>query len=344
MPSLQGCTIKNTGASSRVLWGQTMTIPEYTAAIVRITVAQKILIVSHANPDGDAIGSTLALGLGLRQLGKDVVMFNDDPLPHSLRFLPHGDELAHKIPKAADIDLAILVDCSQPHRAGKAFEALAPQVPLMMVDHHLVHGAAPEGNCIDVNAAATGHVVYELLMRMSVKITPEIATLVYTTIIMDTGFFRYSNTTPSVFELAAELVRLGASPSEISQSVLENCPVAQVRLLPLVLETMTLEFGGQCSTLVLTRQMLEEAQATPDMAENFINYARAIEGVEVAVLFRERDPGVYKVSLRSRNRINVAELAARFGGGGHVHAAGCTIEKNLPEVKELILTAIESVL
>lgn len=321
-----------------------MTTPEYDMAIKRIQAAQKFLIVAHANPDGDAIGSTLALGMGLRQLGKEVVMFNEDPLPYSLRSLPHVSELVRKIPLAADIDLAIMVDCSQPHRAGKSFEEIAPHVPLMIIDHHMINGAAPEENCIDVNAAATGHVVYELLTRMSVKITPEIATLVYTTVVMDTGFFRYSNTTSSVFELAAELVRLGASPSEVSQSALENCPVAQVRLLPLVLETMTLEFGGQCATLVLTQQMLEEAQATPDMAESFINYARAIEGVEVAVLFRERDPGVYKVSLRSKKRVNVAEVAARFGGGGHIHAAGCTIEKILPDVRSIILPAIESVL
>jgi phosphoesterase RecJ-like protein len=321
-----------------------MTTPAYAATIARIMAAQKILIVSHANPDGDAIGSTLALGMGLRQLGRHVIMFNEDPLPYSLRFLPHVGELVHKIPRTQDIDLAILVDCSQPHRAGDAFEKLAPQVPVMIVDHHLINSASPEDNCIDVTAAATGHVVYELLKRMSARITPEIATLVYTTIVMDTGFFRYSNTTPPVFELAAELVRLGASPSDVSQSTFENCPVAQVRLLPLVLETMTLEFGGQCSTLVMTLQMLEEALATPDMAENFINYARAIEGVEVAVLFRERDPGIYKVSFRSKKRVNVAELAARFGGGGHNHAAGCTIEKPLPFVKSQILAAIESVL
>lgn len=321
-----------------------MTTPEYDTAIRRIQTAQRILILAHANPDGDAIGSTLALGMGLRQLGKDVVMFNEDPLPYSLRFLPYVSELARSVPLAADIDLAIMVDCSQPHRAGKSFEALAPQVSLMIIDHHMINGAAPEGNCIDVTAAATGHVIYELLTRMSAKITPEIATLVYTTVVMDTGFFKYSNTTAKVFELAAELVRLGASPSEVSQSALESCPVAQIRLLPLVLETMTLEFSGQCSTLVLTHQMLAEAQATPDMAEDFINYARSIEGVELAVLFRERDPGVYKISFRSKKRINVAEIASRFGGGGHMHAAGCTIEKNLPEVKAIILSAIESVL
>ncbi len=321
-----------------------MTTPEYAAAITRIKAAQKILIVSHANPDGDAIGSTLALGLGLKQLGKAVVMFNEDPLPHSLRFLPHVDELVHKIPRAQDIDLVVMVDCSQPHRAGDSFEKLAPQVPVMIVDHHLINGAASDGNCIDVHAAATGHVVYELLTRMSLKITPSIATLVYTTIVMDTGFFRFSNTTPAVFELAAELVRLGANPADVSQSVLENCPVAQARLLPLVLETMTLEFGGQCATLVLTRQMLEEARATPDMAENFIDYARAIEGVEVAVLFRERENGVYKVSLRSKKQVNVAALAARFEGGGHIHAAGCTIKKPLPDVRTVVLSAIESVL
>lgn len=321
-----------------------MTTPCYDAAIERLRAVKRVLIVSHANPDGDAIGSTLALGMGLKELGYDVVMFNDDPLPHSLRFLPHVSELARKVPEASAIDLAIMVDCSQPYRAGKAFEQLAPQVPLMMIDHHLINGAAPEGNCIDPKAAATGHVVYELLMRMGATITPELATLIYTTVVMDTGFFRYSNTTPEVFELAAQLVRLGASPSDVSQAALENNPAAQIRLLPLVLETMEFHFGDQCSSLVLTQQMLEEAQATPDMAENFITFGRSVEGVEVAVLFRERDPGVYKVSMRSKKRVNVAELAARFSGGGHFHAAGCTIEKNLPEVKSLILAAIESVL
>lgn len=321
-----------------------MTTPLYDAAIQRLKSVKRILIVSHANPDGDAIGSTLALGMGLRQLGFVVTMFNEDPLPYSLRFLPHVKELAQKCPQTQDIDLAIMVDCSQPHRAGKSFETLAPSVPLMMIDHHLIHGAAGEGHCIDPLAAATGHVVYELLTRMGAVITPEIATLIYVTIVMDTGFFRYSNTTSGVFELAAELVRLGASPSDISQAALENCPPAQLRLLPLVLETIEFHFDGQCASMVLTQQMLEEAGATSDMAENFINYGRAVEGVEVAVLFRERDPGVYKVSLRSKKNVNVAELAAKFSGGGHIHASGCTIEKNLPEVRDEILTAIESVL
>jgi phosphoesterase RecJ-like protein len=321
-----------------------MTTPCYDSAIERLRAAKRILIISHANPDGDAIGSTLALGMGLKELGYSVVMCNDDPLPHSLRFLPHVNELTRNIPDATTIDLAIMVDCSQPYRAGKAFEQLAPQVPLMMIDHHLINGATGDGNCIDPTAAATGHVVYELLNRMGVTITSELATLIYTTVVMDTGFFRYSNTTPEVFELAAELVRLGANPSNISQAALENNPAAQLRLLPLVLETMEFHFGDQCSSLVLTQQMLEEAQATPDMAENFINFGRSVEDVEVAVLFREKEPGIYKVSMRSKKRVNVAELAARFEGGGHFHAAGCTIEKTLPEVKELILAAIESVL
>ncbi len=321
-----------------------MTTPTYDAAIQRIKSAKRVLIVSHANPDGDAIGSTLALGLGLRQLGITATMFNEDPLPYSLRFLPHVKEMSQKIPKAQEIDLAIMVDCSQPYRAGKSFEELAPTVPVMMIDHHLIHGAVGDGNCIDPTAAATGHVVYELLTRMRAKITPEMATLIYVTVVMDTGFFRYSNTTSGVFELAAELVRLGANPSEISQAALENCPPAQLRLLPLVLETMEFHFDGQCASMVLTNQMLEEAGATPDMAENFINYGRAVEGVEVAVLFRERDPGVYKISFRSKKNANVAELAARFSGGGHIHASGCTIEKTLPEVRSLILAAIESVL
>lgn len=313
-------------------------------AIAKIQSAQRILIVSHANPDGDAIGSTLALGMGLRELGKTVVMYNLDPLPYSLKFLPHIPELVNELPEASQIDLAIMVDCSQPKRISKEFEALAPQLALMMIDHHLVNGAVGEANFIDPSAAATGHVVYDLLLKMGATMTPEIATLVYTTVVMDTGFFRHSNTTAGVFELAATLVRLGAKPAEVSQGALDNCPPAQVRLLPLVLETMEFHFGGQCTSMVLTLQMLEEAGATPDMAEGFIHYGRSIEGVEVAVLIREREPGVYKVSLRSKQRVNVADLCARFGGGGHKHAAGCTLEKQLSEVRTEILQAIESVL
>lgn len=315
-----------------------------TRASARIRAAKRILIVSHANPDGDAIGSTLALGMGLRELGKHVVMYNKDPLPYSLRFLPHLTELVHQLPKASDVDLTIMVDCSQPKRIGDEFEALAPQLSLMMIDHHLVNGAMGEDNCIDPNAAATGHVVYDLLNRMGATITPQIATLVYTTVVMDTGFFRHSNTTSKVFELAGQLVRQGAQPAEVSQGALDNCPPQQVRLLPLVLETMEFHFGNQCASMVLTQQMLQEAQATPDMAEGFIHYGRSIEGVEVAVLFRERETNVYKISLRSKKRVNVADLCARFGGGGHRHASGCTIEKPLPEVKDMILKAIESVL
>lgn len=313
-------------------------------AIAQIQSAKRILIVSHANPDGDAIGSTLALGVGLQQLGKQVVMYNQDPLPYSLQFLPHLSELVHQLPAAKDVDLTIMVDCSQPKRIGKEFEALAPDLHLMMIDHHLVNEAVGEHNYIDPTAAATGHVVYDVLLKMGARITPEIATLVYTTVVMDTGFFRHANTTADVFALSAELVRLGVNPAQVSQGILDSCPPAQLRLLPLVLETVEFHFGGLCASMVLTLQMLEEAGATPDMAEGFINYARSIAGVEVAVLFREREPNLFKISLRSRSRVNVADLSARFGGGGHKFAAGCTIEKPLPDVKSEVLAAIESVL
>lgn len=312
--------------------------------IKRLQDAHRILVVSHANPDGDAIGSTLALGMALRQLGKEVVMYNQDSLPFNLRFLPHVNELTKQLPAAADIDLTVIVDCSQPKRIGEAFEKLAPALTCLVVDHHLVNGAGAEGNFIDPSAASTSMLIFQLLKLLGVHVTTELATLVYTGLAMDTGFFKYSNTTPEVFELAAELLRLGASPSEVSQSALENSPPAQLRLLSLVLETLEFHFDGQCASIVLTQQMMEEAGATADMAEGFIAYARGIAGVEVAVLFREQEPKRYKVSLRSKKSVNVAELAAQFSGGGHKHAAGCTLELQLPEVRSKILSAIESAL
>lgn len=316
----------------------------YNAALSRLHQAQHVLIVSHANPDGDALGSTLALGLGLESMGKNVVMYNADPVPYSLRFLPQVERLVRKLPAAGDIDLAIIVDCAQPERVSKEFEKFAPSVPLFYIDHHILENIPTAHSCIDPTAAATGHVIYEILTRLKVQITADLATLIYTTLVMDTGFFRYSNTTSSVFQLAATLVEFGAQPAAISQAILENCPRGQMKLLQLVLATLEFHFDGQCASLVLTQQMLEEAQATADMAENFINYPRSVEGVEVAVLFREQESKRYKVSLRSKARVNVSALTKGFGGGGHFHAAGCTLEKTLAEAKADIFPAIEAVL
>lgn len=301
--------------------------PSYDSAIQRLRDARRILVVSHANPDGDAIGSTLAFGVGLKQLGKQVIMYNQDKIPFNLQFLPHLNELTNKLPLLSDIDLVVMLDCSQPKRIGEEFEKMVSGVTCMYIDHHLGHVAPEEGNCIDPKAASTSTLIYKLLKLLSVQMTTEIATLVYTGLVMDTGFFKYSNTTAEVLELAAELVRLGASPADVSQSALENAPPAQLRLLSLVLETLEFHFDGQCASLVLTKQMLEEAGATSDMAEGFIAYARGIAGVEVAALIREQESKRYKISLRSKKTINVADLAAQFGGGGHKHAAGCTIEK-----------------
>lgn len=297
---------------------------------------QRILIASHANPDGDAIGSTLALGMGLLGLGKQVTMFNADGVTRNLRFLPYADRIVRSLNGGMAHDALVLVDCAQPKRAGKPIEEVAGRLPPLYIDHHLLPGVAHGEHCIDPKAAATGAVIYNLFRSMKIWIAPEVATLIYCTLVVDTGFFRYSNTTPEVLHLAGDLVAAGADPWGIASQLEENHSAARFVLLRLVLETLDLEERGRFATVVLSREMLREAGALPEDAEEFVNCPRAIAGVEVAGLFREQGPRRWKVSLRSKGEVDVAAITALFGGGGHEHAAGCTIEADLATVRKKI--------
>ncbi|MBI4366116.1 MAG: bifunctional oligoribonuclease/PAP phosphatase NrnA [Deltaproteobacteria bacterium] len=308
----------------------------YERAAQYVQQCQRIVIASHANPDGDAIGSTLALGIGLLSLGKQVVMFNADGVPRSLRFLPYADRIVRSLSGLAAPDGLILVDCAQPRRAGKPIEDLARTAPPFYIDHHLLPGIRHEDHCIDPRAAATGAVLFALFRAMRIGLSPELAKLLYCTLVVDTGFFRYSNTSPEVLHLAGDLVAAGADPWEVASQIEENYSAARMPLLQLVLETLELSERGRFAHVTLTLEMLREAQALPEDAEDFVNYPRAITGVEVAALFRQQDLRRWKASLRSKMEVDVAAITARFGGGGHEHAAGCTIEGDLATVRKQI--------
>lgn len=307
--------------------------------------AKSVLIAGHYFPDGDALGSTLALGLGLESLGKKVCFYNRDAVPYNLRFLPGSERLTQEIP-SEKFDLWVMVDCGQPKRISDDFEkgcGARGESKLVCIDHHLLDKPAGDVDWIEANRASTGCVIWDLLRLLGVKPTPDLANLVFTTLTVDTGSFRYSNTTSDVFRLAAELVDQGASTWFVARHMEEENPIERFHLMKLCMESLTVLAGGQFCSMDITREMLKQAGATSDLSEEFANIPRSIMGVEVSALFRELDDGRAKVSLRAKSRVNVATIAKSFGGGGHEFAAGCnfaTLTEAKAKITEAVLRAL----
>lgn len=302
---------------------------------------QHYCIASHVRPDGDAIGASLALALGLIHTGKRVTVFNIDGVPANLRFLPYADRVVRSLGESVGIDAVILVDCGRTDRAGEPIAELTRRLPFFIVDHHVPSVEHTEVHCIEPRAAAAGEIVYHLLQRLRVPLNPELATLLYCTLVVDTGQFRYSNATPAVFQLAAELVAQGADPWHVASALNEQHHPAVLHLLRLTLETLELAAQGRIASITLSQEMLREAEALPEYAEEFVNYPRSIAGVEVAILLRELPDGRWKASLRSKREVDVAAIAAQYDGGGHEHAAGCTLTGPLAVARAQILKSVD---
>ncbi|MBI4125515.1 MAG: bifunctional oligoribonuclease/PAP phosphatase NrnA [Deltaproteobacteria bacterium] len=302
--------------------------------------SRSFLIVSHYHPDGDAIGASLALSLGLKKLGKKVTVYNRDAVPFNLGFLPAIGEVTQTLPKEK-LDCAVMVDCAQPKRVSddfaKAVEAKQFGT-LVCIDHHLLDHKVGDIDWIEPDAASTGSVVWHILGEMGIQKDADIANLIFCTLTVDTGSFRYSNTTDKVFALAAELVRAGADPWFVAGHMEENNPVERYRLLAECLAS--LEVKGPYASMEVTQRMLKAAGAAADLSEEFAGIPRSIAGVEVAALFRETGDGKIKISLRSKDRIDVSKIAKQFAGGGHEHAAGCNLKCSLAEAKKQIETAV----
>ena len=303
---------------------------------------KNFLIVSHYHPDGDAIGASLALKLGLQKLGKKVTVYNRDAVPFNLSFLPAVGQVTQNLP-SGKFDCAVMVDCAQPKRVSDDFAKAVEEKhfgTLVCIDHHLLDHKVGDIDWIEPKAASTGSVVWHLLGEMGIKKDAEIANLVYCTLTVDTGSFRYSNTTTEVFQLAAELVQTGAKPWFVASHLEENNPVERYRLMRQCLGSVEIKLSGSYATMEVTRKMLQDAGAAEDLSEDFASIPRSIAGVEVAALFREIGDGKIKVSLRSKEQIDVAKIAKQFAGGGHKHAAGCNLKCSLAEAKKQIEAAV----
>ena len=246
--------------------------------------------------------------------------------------------LVQTLPKKS-VDCVIMVDCAQPKRISDGFADFIDAKKggtLVCIDHHLLDKPVGNIDWIDPKAASTGCVIWDLLKKLKLKPTSDAANLIYCTLTVDTGSFRYSNTTPSVFRLAAELLEEGADPWFVASHLEESNPPNRFVLLKAALGSLHVGFGGQYASMDVTQKMLQEAKADADLSDDFANYPRSIAGVEVSGLFRELGEGRVKVSLRSKKRVDVSNVAKQFGGGGHKHAAGCVLQCGLEEAKQEI--------
>ncbi|MBS3976529.1 MAG: bifunctional oligoribonuclease/PAP phosphatase NrnA [Syntrophomonadaceae bacterium] len=300
---------------------------------------RRVLVVSHLLPDGDCLGSAVALSLGLKQSGHIVQNSNGDSIPEMYEFLSEigGFLLPSCIEKTPEI--AFLVDCSDFGRIGPKLQLILNDCPCIInIDHHLTNKYFGHYNYVDPMAAATGELIFKMLQQLNWPISVEMATALYTAIVTDTGSFQFENTTAETLKLAATLRELGAQADVIRKWLWESRPLAGLLLLKEALNSMHLEADGRLAWMALEQKAFARVGATNDLAEGVINYPRTLKGVEISILFREVSEEEIKVGLRSKNYVDVSLLAAQFGGGGHKRAAGCTVHGTLTDVIVKVLT------
>jgi len=303
---------------------------------------KKFVISGHHGPDGDVIGSTLGLVLGLKQLGKTVLAFNPDGCPQWLSFLPKSEIIKVKIPNTFKNSILITVDSGDLGRLGNKIDKSFFS-EIWNIDHHQSNTRFGKYNFIDVKAGSTGQVVFNLLSGFSkFKITPAIAQNLFCTLSTDTGSFRYSNATSDVFALAALLVKAGAQPDVISQSLYETYTQRRLKLMHRVLGSLKFENDGKLAKLYLTQDDLAAVGAGEDESENFVNLPRGVEGVKIVCFLSEKTSTEWKLSLRARGNTNVLNIATEFGGGGHKLAAGCTIHGVRAQVEKQLDSVLKT--
>jgi phosphoesterase RecJ-like protein len=310
--------------------------------LAALRTARSVLVASHENPDGDAIASTLALYNALRATGRDVVAYNRDGVPNDYRFLPGWEAVVTRVPADAAFDLGIVLDAGELRRAGNWIRAVSRT--LVNIDHHPHSEDFGDIYYVDEQASATGVLVYRLLQAAGWPITPEIAVCLYTTILSDTGSFRYSNADPEAFRVAGEMVAKGVDPWSIASGLYESQEEARLRLLGMALPTIEVAPCGTFASITVTEEMMAATGARSEHTDRFVNYPRSIRGVEVAIFFRQIGPDRYKIGFRSKGTVDVGALAREFGGGGHHNAAGTVIEGTLPAIRQQVFTRVGELL
>ncbi len=310
-------------------------------------------VISHHRPDGDAVGSTLALGLALRAQGKQVRLFNQDTLPERFAFLP-GAELLERLPEGGaclpELTLLICVDTGEVKRLGEAGEAFfvtasVAGVATVNIDHHGTNPGYAGLNIVEGNAAACGCVLMQMFRAMGWALTPEVASALYVAISTDTGSFQYGSTTPAVMRMAAELLEAGVDVAEVNRQLYQEVTPEAVIVQREVLNNMAFEAAGAVAHYSMAAARKEALGVGLEATKDLVDIIRVVRGVKVAAIFEEVDGGRIRISLRSKDaRVNVAHIAAQFGGGGHAMASGIRMRGELAEVREAVLAALVNAL
>lgn len=300
----------------------------------------KFAIVSHTSPDGDSMGSMLALYNILCLNHKRADMFIDDVLPERYSFLPFTENI-ERFSTSKDYDCLFALDCGDPERLGKCKELIDKAKVVVNIDHHISNCRYGSINLVETNASSTGEILYDIFIGNNYEINRNTATCLYTSILTDTGGFKYSNTTSKTFRIAGSLIDTGINFSEIFSFIYDRRTVGQVKLMSRVVSTLDMELDNKVALLSMFPNMINECGATEEDASEFINIARDIDGVEVAVFIKEKNSGSFRISLRSKTSVDVRKIAERFSGGGHIRAAGCTIEGNYDKVRTILLEEIK---
>jgi len=322
-----------------------------------LKTGNNFLIATHVNPDGDAIGSAAALAIALGKMGKTAVLLDKHHIPDQYRFLPYNErfhtfESLHAAGyKPGDFSMLMLLDCNDPERIGlektrqsssaeDLKEALAGGMRTIVIDHHQTRRPFGDVKWIEPKAAATGLMVFCLIKGLGITITAEMATNLYAAIVIDTGNFRFENATSAVFRVGAELIDCGARPHIIYRELYESWSDNRFKLYLNVIES--LEIRDDVVFSLVTKKMFEATSTSPDDTENFVSFPRILKNINVSVMFREIGHDEYKVSLRSKDDLNVVRIAEIFEGGGHKNAAGCRIKADIETAKALIFEKIKA--
>jgi phosphoesterase RecJ-like protein len=301
------------------------------------------IIATHFSPDGDALGSSLALWYALRKLGKNAALLDKDNIGDQYKFLPGQENFKtfNTLQSPEKYKNLILIDCNDIDRVSldAAQADILKNKYSAVIDHHESERPFGDIRWVEPHMAATGLMIFHLLKNLAVEISDEIAVNLYSAIAVDTGNFKYDNTSPEAMNAAAELVKAGAKPGILYRHLFESWRLGRFRLFMAVMNTM--EIADDIALITVTRKMFEETGTTPDDTEHFVEFPRIMSDIEVSVLFREIDDNSFKLSLRSKDDVNIAKVAEIYGGGGHKNAAGCRIKKDIVSAKAEIISHVK---
>jgi len=298
----------------------------------------KFLITSHINPEGDAIGSQVAMAGLLKKLGKESAMLDDSPVPGLLQFMKGTEHILKEAPHDFNYQAVIILDSPDLARIGRVSEYIKKDVAIINIDHHISNINFGKYNWIEPEFSSAGEMVHDLFKAFRLKIDLDSAIALYAAIMTDTGSFRYSNTSSKIHRIAAELIDIGVEPYQMHTRIYETSSVQDISLLGEALQTMKLTDGGKIAWLWVTKEMLKKTKASLEGTEGIISFPRSIDGVEIAALFRQTGTeDRVKVSFRSKGKVDVNKLAALFGGGGHPTASGCTVFGKIEDVEKKVL-------